>query len=479
MKALVHHVSLFYRNVPFSYILCPLVYLIYNINAFNAKVELRDIVTSGGIFLVLAVLLTLFVLFFKDNRFKLSVLITIAWIVTLFFLNIYSFLVSFGGLKSFLTEGQLMAFMLLILGLITLWVFKTDKKLVTMSFYFNILFSIYFLFEFVQVARNWKNIDSVVAHQVQTRNPEQPFAERPDVYFIIADSYANTENLKKYWRFDNRRFTTFLKTQEFFIIKNSRSNYENTVSSMASMLNMTYLPKQLNLNKTTEPLVVQDSLLSLIQHNEVFQHFESQGYEIFNLSLFQILDHKQYYFNKFHQRKFYNRLLAGTLPLRIFIRFFREDDHEALLHRLEEVAATPSAKPKAVYCHLLLPHFPYVYDSIGRVNVSFSRTYTNANKYLDQLKYTNTLLEKSIAVLRAKAPAAYIILASDHGYKLLDNEAERADETFGNLEALYFPDRNYSSLYDSMSAVNLFNAVFSKLQRKNPRYIDDKSDYFY
>jgi len=68
-------------------------------------------------------------------------------------------------------------------------------------------------------------------------------AEHPDVYFIVADGYSSNARLQRSHHYDNSRFTDALEEMGFFVAYDSKSNYGGTLHSMASVLNMRYVPK--------------------------------------------------------------------------------------------------------------------------------------------------------------------------------------------------------------------------------------------
>ncbi len=58
-------------------------------------------------------------------------------------------------------------------------------------------------------------------------------------------------------------------------------------------------------------------------------------------------------------------------------------------------------------------------------------------------------------------PNTVIIIEGDHGFQYF-----RADSiplfAFKNFSAIYFPDKKYENLYDTMSPINLFRIIFDK-----------------
>ena len=66
-----------------------------------------------------------------------------------------------------------------------------------------------------------------------------------------------------------------------------------------------------------------------------------------------------------------------------------------------------------------------------------------------------------------------IIVAGDHGYRT--EEGNKTGYTFRNLNAIYFPDKDYRQLYDSLSPVNTFRIVLNKSLLTNFALLKDSS----
>ena len=61
---------------------------------------------------------------------------------------------------------------------------------------------------------------------------------------------------------------------------------------------------------------------------------------------------------------------------------------------------------------------------------------------------------------------------SDHGYRYI-KDGGAYSWFFNNQNAVYFPDGDYSLMYDSISNVNQFRVVFNKLFRLNLPLLKD------
>ncbi len=139
-----------------------------------------------------------------------------------------------------------------------------------------------------------------------------------------------------------------------------------------------------------------------------------------------------------------------------------------MIDKTEAESLRKSAAPRFIYAHFGMPHSPFYFDSLGRsrpekqlVKEMFQTG--DPRPYLNYLPYTNSRLKELVATIRERTQdSAVIILMGDHGYRenIPDSGYPRF---FQNLNAVYFPDRDYRLFYDSITGVNQFRVVFDKL----------------
>lgn len=127
--------------------------------------------------------------------------------------------------------------------------------------------------------------------------------------------------------------------------------------------------------------------------------------------------------------------------------------------------AKASKGPMFAYAHLILPHFPYFFDSTGKSYpeelVYGPDMITNKERFKNYIGYTNQQVSVLLdSIIHRSDGEAIIIVQSDHG--LFDLAENRYQNAFRNYSAFYFPDRDYKLLYDSMSNVNTFRIIFNK-----------------
>ncbi len=132
---------------------------------------------------------------------------------------------------------------------------------------------------------------------------------------------------------------------------------------------------------------------------------------------------------------------------------------------LNSIQDTNNTAPKFVYTHLMLPHGPYYLKRDGSLVSDTSIIKQDINKvesYLEQLRYTNTLLKDFFKKMPANSKRErVIIIQGDHGLREL-NKSFSKDVMFMNLNTYYFSDLNYNGLYDGISPVNTFRVVLNK-----------------
>ncbi|HEY4148498.1 MAG TPA: hypothetical protein VGM41_06200, partial [Chitinophagaceae bacterium] len=65
-------------------------------------------------------------------------------------------------------------------------------------------------------------------------------------------------------------------------------------------------------------------------------------------------------------------------------------------------------------------------------------------------------------ILHNQQTLPVIIIQSDHGYRDLKQTDVNPHLYFNNYSAFYFPDKDYSGLYDTLSNINTFPLIFNK-----------------
>jgi len=313
---------------------------------------------------------------------------------------------------------------------------------------------------------------------------------KPDIYFILLDGYTNSKTLSAEFNYSNQEVTDFLKSKNFRVLPDSRSNYNFTHMSIASILNLGYLNKLDN----SHSFYTKDFFESYytVYNNHLTEWLKQQGYELNNYSIFEIKDAPsritpflqelnyrsvlgQTFFNKVYRDIGYHFSFLQPKP-----ELTKEEKAKVNsgLKRIQETfdgvvhtSKTSSTTSRFTYAHFILPHETFYLDSTGKkLDPHYTaRTMVNKQDYLQQLIYTNKFIIKPLvdSIFRNSNRPFVIIIQGDHGYRTYS--PEKMNLEFENLSAFYFSNQQYDQLYPSMTSVNTFRVVLNTfLNQKLP-----------
>lgn len=403
----------------------------------------------------------------------------------------------------FLTRYTVFLPLILIVTIILAWKILKKRNFRTSNLFLNLLLLVFLLIESLTlVISGVESVDEMRLTKVQysSMKPVADSAEKPDVYYLIFDCYPGTTYLRNYMNYDNYAMDSMLKQDGFHVIPEPRSNYNRTAFSMASTFNFQYL-RGINDNTRTTSKDYNQALLT-VKDPDVVNIFKSNGYRFYNLSVFAIDDAPPMYREHFLTMPEENVMLYDSLWERIkrdvlwnfitgnyantFIKKLFEQDknkfiedqvkkktyNHTLIDSVAKIPLITSASPKFVYAHFELPHPPYFYNEKGESNnldmATDPNSFRNRSLFLSYLEYTNTVIRNICNhILRASGNKAVIVIQSDHGFTDFEGGPQEHEHYFKNYSAFYFPDRNYSILYDSLSNINTFPILFNKYFQSN------------
>ena len=371
---------------------------------------------------------------------------------------------------------------------------KTNRSFTRLTGFLNLLFLTFILVDAGSLVSKSVHTNQPVLANNSTYQPCDS-CNKPDIYFLLMDGYASTVALAQWYQYHND-LDSFLLQRKFSIQAHSRSNYNFTPFSMASILNMSYLqgitnPRQVSLNDYA-------SCEAPIRNNEVIKTLSAAGYDILNYSIFNLAGHPSLIVQDFlplntrlitertmlaYLRRDVGWKLAKWYPFKWFWAgdiMNTNDNNQRFIELVKTSAATKSTRPRFVYGHFYLPHTPFYYDKNGQLKdvatITRERTTTPIAAYLEYVTYANSRIREMITAIQQQNPSAVIILMSDHGNRDRTKEAFPV-RYFQNLNAVYYPDNDYKLLYDSISGVNQFRVVFNKLLQQKLPLLKDSSTY--
>jgi hypothetical protein len=244
--------------------------------------------------------------------------------------------------------------------------------------------------------------------------------DKPDIYLIVLDEYANSGVLRELFGAGNPEFEDSLRTLGFTIPKLVRSNYTQTTLSIPSLLNFAYLN---GLTADVGPRSNDRSLPDyLLENNRVVRFLQAQGYRFvfFPSHWWRATDH-----NRHADREF---RVEGGLSLR---RALAASELQKLLWRYTLLGAIGSlhpveaeyikqtfdgirrldtgGTPTFVFAHLIFPHGPYVLDARCESRVGPYQGNPD-QRYLAQVRCANALILDLVSTLLRRPGRPPIIL---------------------------------------------------------------------
>lgn len=385
-------------------------------------------------------------------------------------------------------------FSLLLFVLIAIKLKRSTSSFIKANFYLNTLFIILLFTDtgiFISKSLNSQK------HSITPSLSLLPCdsCERPDIYLIVADGYPGIIELSEIFNYDNSLFEQELRNRGFHVIDSSKSNYNFTPFSVSSMLNMEYLEGLHGSNSDKDDIL---KCYNTIKNNRTLQYLNNLGYTFYNYSIFDF--NKQPSLAKptflprktrplisrtlrFRMQNELGHLLVTRFKLKSVIRNLRNLDlknNTKLFEKTKTIASEQKADPKFIYTHLVMPHYPYYFDSTGKQNpyeILTDEHARNQEAFIQYLVYANRqYLQLIDHILANSDKPPVIILIGDHGFREF---GEPVDEKyhFMNLNAVFLPNKNYKNFYNGMSNINQFRVLLNVQFGQNLSLLKDSTSF--
>lgn len=464
-----------FKKYPLFIFLLPLFFVLHGYITYYGRVPANDAMILCLKYIGISILITGLFYFFYRNFQKAFLLTFLTMGFNFFFGPAHDFLRTILGNSFFAKHTFILPLSAILILVIIVLLKRTKKDLSTLTMYLNILMLILVIIDTGNVILNQRNreISSVVKLPKELTTCDT--CAKPDIYLIVADEYANNKLLKGSLGFDNSNYENALSKRGFHVIQNSKSNYNSTPFSIASLLNMNFID---SLGDSFNDKSLNASF-NQINNNVVTTWLKQQGYAIKNYSAFP-LDNIP---NPVTSTFFYSGTLLFTMHTFIgrfnsdirwnFITRFKIkseikrfvqsklDINQKVIDNTIKEAQQKNSSPRFVYLHLMIPHFPYLTDSTGTPDYETSSLTTqrfDKEKYLSYLQYGNRIFLNLIDEIQAASPKSIIIFMGDHGFRFIEGNP---NNHFMNFNSVYLPEKNYQQFYDSISMVNQFRVLFN------------------
>ena len=329
-------------------------------------------------------------------------------------------------------------------------------------------------------------------------NPEQALVVAtpaiPDIYYLIVDAYARQDVLSEIYDFDNSSFIEALKSRGFWVGAESRSNYNFTEYSLASSLNMRHI-NEVGL----EEFQTRMPLRHLVRNSSVTRLLKNSGYRTYAIETGKSetecdnFDHYSSFgkaLNDYQDVLYHGTPLPRLLNWTGFTRSAARRHGDRVLFAFDEIPdlASSNQDPAFVFCHMLAPHPPFLFDSegnevelYGHYLLSDCQNFTSCYNYdldvyregyVQQLEHVNNRLIEMIDRIQASSRDSVIILQADHGPRLgfgfepdgpVTCPRRAFRECMSILNAISMPQGAKQEFYPAMTPVNTFRMVFNEL----------------
>lgn len=457
---------------PVHGLLLILFFLVHGYRDSDGLAPVPDLLLYGSIVTVMAWILYLAAFRFYRDRLRAGLLISLLLFCYLFYGVVQDAMQQSPALMGMARDHVLMPVLALLLLAVALGLKLISTQPVKLTLYLNLLLLIYVLADLVLLGmRPFKKEPAVVADKHLVK-PACDTCAKPDIYLLLLDEYAGTRTLMKEFGYSNQDFVNSLRERGFFVADTPSSNYAYTPFSMACMFNMDYsgwkgMEQDINAKHYT-------MAANQIGRSPALQELLRQGYELQNLSIFDILNRPAAFdqgFMALKLRLVTDKTMWERFRKSLFWQFDRQDgwgrklgwdgagrigkgNAEMISRTMELAKDTAKRGPQFVYTHLLMPHPPYLFDSLGRRGDA---------GYLSYLKYASREVGKLVdTIMKGEKGQAVIMVMSDHGMRKAG--VDWASKEFNNnFNAVYLPRRNYDYFYASISNVNQFRMLFNSL----------------
>ena len=316
--------------------------------------------------------------------------------------------------------------------------------------------------------------------------PQLPQAvDPPSMYFMLLDGYPAIETLKEQFDYDAAPFVSALDERGFDVATRSRSNYNRTLLTLASMLHMDYVESIPGLSEARVGFAAQNrQLTGAINSAPVPRMLSQAGYETGSVpssygeaTLTSVHRVVQTGAMTLFEEQLLRYSAAGNWLIDVWPETIAAEHRRGVLGVLAEVRtlASESPTPQFVLAHVFSPHPPFVFKpdgspralldcyprSCGMTTTEVDHLGIGTDAYgaamIGQLEFLNQQLLRTVDHIVARDPEAVIVLFADHGARFEDGPSP---EHFRTFFAARTPDRD--GLFGSdVSLVNVFPTLFN------------------
>jgi len=463
MENIKNRVAILVEKVPFYpfFISAALILQLVIIN-LPKNVSIRN-----GFMLILLVVICEVGLLFIINYFAHNILLSgaLLGVFSVLFLSYYNlYLFALQNFKQLTLEQFTAAYALIFIGLIIPIILTRKSKALRYSAIFLNFFTAFFLvlsitnlsFGYLNNKNNPPIVEQYVNAEITKTTSNDSL---PNIYYFIFDTALDVQTASKYFNTNTQEAEKALASKEFTLYHNAGfEGLHLTMAAMSCLFNPTsydnglkdYMAQYSAEGYTAENYIetqmkyynARAGQFDELYNNPEFIHvLKSAGYNTTRITMTRPKQLEPYDISYSYSvlDPFFNDIYAifcAATPIDLI--FQKLTGHAAIAPATFGDASADNAEdiyrgyanqpsvfqksiektyntnsPKFVYAHILLPHYPFIFDSKGNWKItsdSFAIT-----QYKPQYEYTMTYMAQLMADVIAHDPDAMIVIQGDHG----------------------------------------------------------------
>ncbi|WCO00842.1 alkaline phosphatase family protein [Psychroserpens ponticola] len=424
-------------------------YYSFNLTLADSQIQLVFLVSF---FLILPVIMMLFFrIILKQTKINFYIIPVLNYMLFGIFISIVLL-----GLKfKYIVAIAVVTFLLGVFG------YKFLKKIIVFQYLLGLLslcFLVPKLVGYFNYSNTWlEQDDNIMLAE---------FKQKPNIYFIQVDGYANFSALKEQpYSFDNSDFETFLGTNGFKFYDDFRSNYYSTLSSNASMFAMKhhyyFKPNDVfaELHNARKVVVSDNPVLSILKHN--------------NYKTFLICESSYFLTNRPKLSYDFTNIENNQLS---FFGHKTNKDKKDIRTDLKTAILENKDTNNFFFIQKMSP------QHIRYHQLPSDKMEEERNDYLERLNVANNWLTEMIDFITKTDDNALIVIHADHGgyvgfnsmAELVIKQTDKAlvNSIYSSILAIKWPE-NKAPVFDEniKSSVNIFRILVSYLS-KNTDYLN-------
>lgn len=336
-----------------------------------------------------------------------------------------------------------------------------------------------------QVALSDTALDESMAYKI---------SERPDIYYLILDGFASENTFHTLFGENLSGFTSRLRKLGYTVPEASHSNYGQTVLSVPSFLNMSYLDPLAEINKRNGCEATLNN--ELIRNNRLARILHRAGYKTIQISS----EFTPAGWNPFMDENkvtswlndptymFLQRTIFGV----VFSDVLINEKRNSRLREFDSLCATVREDgPKFVSMHILMPHPPYFFDREGNSikpeggETDWSSAQSKSESlYVGQAVFLTKLLDKFACHVEQQSKRPYVVIMhGDHGSAMTGSlYSDKPSTTYlrermGIFLAFKFPNYEGKQIPADITPVNVPRLLLNNYLGANYPLLPNRS-YF-